>query len=723
MHFRDDINGLRAIAVAMVVLYHFRVGVAPGGFAGVDVFFVISGFLMTQIVLGRLERGRFSLLDFYLARMRRIVPAMTVLVAATFAIGVALMNPLQLEGLAHSALASLLFFSNIRYAHETGYFAAPPEDNWLIHTWSLSVEWQFYMLYPLALMALARLGARILPRKAGEGDRARHGGGGSRLSDLDRFDAAPPGMPEERASGSPLHHPSNGPPPLLRGGGCARQGLRWTTACTMALIAVSLALTITNWQVGGGRLQQGFFLLPSRAWEFLAGGLVTMLGPRIALPARARIALHAAGLVLVALGVALVDRTSAWPSPMTILPVAGTALVLLAARERAWWARLAPVAALGRWSYSIYLWHWPIVAILAFSGRDSKAFAIAGIALSVACGFASYALVETRFTTWLWQSRHLGRPFAASLFAGVAALTLFATATNGLESIKYAGRPDILAQLADDRAAQADWTFPKSCDRFRWDPATNVSRCEFGDPAVHDTLVIGDSFAEQLTPRFTHALVGRGVTFVTLGGCPPIPGIERSTPGMNCRRFTDIAYADAASTPARRVVVTAMWPGYGADNLCVGPDGACTRLDESAFDARLRAAFSRMAARWRALREAGKEVIVVDVPPYGAGDPAALYAKAIAGKPVANLSRPLADLEAETHEASTMLAEAARAAGVTYVDPAPALCPQGECPIVVGGRTLYKDDAHLRASILKDPRFAIYDRIIAPGPASEISRR
>ena len=653
MQFRDDINGLRAIAVAVVVLYHFKVGVAPGGFAGVDVFFVISGFLMTQIVLGRLDRGGFSLVDFYLARVRRIVPAMTVLVAATFAVGVALMNPLQLESLAHSALASLLFFSNIRYAHETGYFAAPPEDNWLIHTWSLSVEWQFYMLYPLALMALARLGARG----------------------------------------------------------------RGVALATIAMGAASLYLTIAHWRAGGGPLQEGFFLLPGRAWEFLAGGLVAMLGPRLGLRDPARIGLHAAGLALIALGVALVDRTSAWPSPMTIIPVAGTAVVLLAARERAWWARLAPVAALGRWSYSIYLWHWPIVALLAFTGHDSKPWAIAGIALSVACGAASYALVETRLTTLLWQSRRLGRPLAASIFAGIAALTLFASATNGLESIKYAGRPAILAQLADDRAAQKDWTFPKACDSFHWDAATNVSTCQFGAAAAHDTLVLGDSFAEQLTPRFSHALGGTGVTFVTEGGCPPIPGVERSTPGMNCRRFVDIAYAKADASPARRIVVTALWPGYGADNLCVGPDGACTRLDKGAFDTRLHAAFLRMAARWRALREAGKEVVVVDVPPYGAGDPAALYAQDIAGKPATDVSRPLADFKAETHDASSMLAEAARAAGVTYVDPAPGLCPQGLCPIVVGGRTQYKDSVHLRASLMKGPRFAIYDSIIAPAPA------
>ena len=650
MTFRDDINGLRAIAVAVVVLYHFRLGVAPGGFAGVDVFFVISGFLMTQIVLGRLAQDRFSLGGFYLARVRRIVPAMVALVAVTLAVGIALMNPLQLAGLARSALASLLFTSNIGYAHETGYFAAPPEDNWLIHTWSLSVEWQFYIVYPLALMALARLGAR-------------------------------------------------------------RRG----TALAMAVVAVaSLVLTILNWRSGGGRLQQGFFLLQGRAWEFLAGGLIATLGPRLAIPTRARIALHAIGLALVAAGIAAVDRDSAWPSPMTILPVAGTALVLLAARERAWWARLAPVAALGRWSYSIYLWHWPIVAVLAFEGLATRTWTLAGLALSVACGAASYALVETRLTARLWESRRRGRPLAAALFAGIAGLALFASATDGLESITYRGRPDLLAQLADDRAAQADWRFPKSCDRFSWDAATNVSHCDFGDAGAPDTLVIGDSFAEQLTPRFSHALSGTTVGFATLGGCAPIPGVERRTPGLNCRRFADAAYGLAAASKARRIVVAAMWPGYGADNLCLGPDGACVALDKAAFDAALTAATARMAARWKALREAGKEVVVLDVPPYGGGNPKALYAKAIAGAPVKDLSLPLADFEAETRASSTRLAAAARAAGVEYVDPAPALCPDGRCPIVVAGRTLYKDETHLRASILKAPRFAIYDSIVAP---------
>ena len=651
MGFREDINGLRAVAVAAVVLYHFQVGLAPGGFAGVDVFFVISGFLMTQIVCGRLADGRFSLAGFYLARVRRIVPAMVVLVAAILALGTALMNPLQLEGLAKSALASLLFASNILYAHQAGYFAAPPEDNWLIHTWSLSVEWQFYIVYPLALMALARLGARS-------------------------------------------------------------RGI----ALAMAAVAIaSLALTLLNWRTGGSPLNRGFFFLQGRAWEFLAGGLVAAIGTRLALRDRARIGLHVAGLALIAAGIALVDGSTAWPSPMTLLPVAGTALVLLAGREHAWWARLAPVAALGRWSYSIYLCHWPIVALLVFEGHTTPVWAVAGIVLSIACGAASYALVETRLTARLFDSAELGFPFAAALFANMVGLAILVAATGGLETIRYAERPELRAYLAEMRAARTDWAYPKACDRFQWDGATNISRCTFGDAATPDTLVIGDSVAEQLAPRFAHALTGTAVTFVTQGGCPPMPGVGSRTPGAYCRRFVDLAYHIAAASPAKRIVVSALWPGYGPDILCLGEKGACTSLDAASFEAALTAATARMVERWRALREAGKEVVVLDVPPYGGGNPKKLYARAVAGRPVTDLSQPLADFEAWTRASSTRLAAAAAAAGVTYVDPAPALCPNGRCPIVVDGRTFYKDDVHLRASVLKEPRFAIYDALIAPG--------
>lgn len=155
--FRTDINGLRAWAVVAVVLYHFGVPGFAGGFAGVDVFFVLSGFLMAGIVIGGVEVGRFSLGGFYLARARRILPALLVLVLAVLVVGWFLLMPSDYQTLGRHARESVFFTSNLRYLAESGYFDASSHEKWLLHTWSLSVEWQFYLIYPLVLAGLARL--------------------------------------------------------------------------------------------------------------------------------------------------------------------------------------------------------------------------------------------------------------------------------------------------------------------------------------------------------------------------------------------------------------------------------------------------------------------------------------------------------------------------------------------------------------------------------------
>ena len=159
--FRADINGLRAWAVIFVVLYHFGVPGVTGGFAGVDVFFVISGYLMTAVVVKGLRTGRFNLWQFYLARARRIWPALIVLCAVLLALGWFVLMPEEYRALGKHARDSLLFSSNLRYLKEAGYFAVASEQKWLLHTWSLSVEWQFYLIFPLIMAALWRL----LPRE------------------------------------------------------------------------------------------------------------------------------------------------------------------------------------------------------------------------------------------------------------------------------------------------------------------------------------------------------------------------------------------------------------------------------------------------------------------------------------------------------------------------------------------------------------------------------
>lgn len=156
MKFRKDINGLRAFAVIAVVLFHFNASWMPGGFAGVDVFFVISGFLMTGIIFRGIEQDDFSILKFYIARANRIIPAMALLCLVLFAVGWFYLTPIEYRALGKHAASSVSFISNFVYFTEAGYFDAASHEKWLLHTWSLSVEWQFYIIYPLVLIALRK---------------------------------------------------------------------------------------------------------------------------------------------------------------------------------------------------------------------------------------------------------------------------------------------------------------------------------------------------------------------------------------------------------------------------------------------------------------------------------------------------------------------------------------------------------------------------------------
>ncbi len=244
--FRTDINGLRAWAVVLVVLYHFGVAGFGGGFVGVDIFFVISGFLMTGIVIKSLERGTFSLFAFYLARAKRIIPALLALCAVLLLVGWLVLLPPDYKTLSTHVVYSLAFLSNLEYWQAAGYFDVASHEKWLLHTWSLSVEWQFYMILPIMLWAAWKL---------------------------------KPGRKVQQAS-------------------------------VAAGFALSLAAAIV---LTGTDATASFFLLHTRAWEMLAGGIVFL-----ALPGRKLSALQArfcelGGLGFIVLSIALFDKTSAWP--------------------------------------------------------------------------------------------------------------------------------------------------------------------------------------------------------------------------------------------------------------------------------------------------------------------------------------------------------------------------------------------------------------------------
>lgn len=260
MQFRNNVNALRALAVIAVVLFHFKIGGFGGGFTGVDVFFVISGFLMTGIIFSGLREGSFSLFRFYASRARRIIPALAVMCSVLMIFGFVYLPLDDYREALRTVKSSLLFSSNFMFAKGGSYFDAPLHENWLLHTWSLSVEWQFYVLYPVIAIGLFKF--------IGE----------------------------------------------------AKARMALVALCVLSLIS-SVIFTATNPVFS-------FYMLPTRAWEMIAGGLVFLFP--LTLSKSYRSAFEGAGLLLIVAGICGFSEQDQWPGYLAVLPVLGTALVIYA---------------------------------------------------------------------------------------------------------------------------------------------------------------------------------------------------------------------------------------------------------------------------------------------------------------------------------------------------------------------------------------------------------
>lgn len=331
MHHRPEVDGLRAVAVLSVIFYHAGIVFFSGGFIGVDVFFVLSGYLITALMLKDMSAGRFSLLHFYERRARRILPALIVVALVCLPFAWVLMVPAQFVDFSQSLVAVATFSSNILFLRESGYFEGAAELKPLLHTWSLAVEEQFYLFFPLLLMALWRFG------------RAR------------------------------------------------------VVQVLIAIVLLSLAWSEWGWR---HLPDANFYLLPSRAWELLAGSLCAFVlqgGP-----GRARNLPAATGLGMILLAVFLYDTSTPVPSLYMLVPVVGTCLVILFAGPGTWVAALLSTKGLvgiGLISYSAYLWHQPLFVFARLQlWIPLTPAAMPGLSVvSLALGWVSWRYVEQPF--------------------------------------------------------------------------------------------------------------------------------------------------------------------------------------------------------------------------------------------------------------------------------------------------------------------------------------
>jgi len=460
MDFRKDINGLRAIAVLAVLVFHFNPALIQGGFAGVDVFFVISGFLMTGIICKGLQQQQFSIISFYMARANRIIPALSLLCFCLICWGWFFLPAIDYQTLAQHVLSSVSFVSNIVYWRESGYFDAASHEKWLLHTWSLSAEWQFYILYPLILVFLNKLFS---------------------------FNAIK----------------------------------RILLISTLLAFTFSVIATL-KWP------DPAYYLLPTRAWEMMMGG-IAFLYPVIMSNKRKKIA-EGLGLLLIVCSYFLISKNNLWPGYLAAIPVFGAFLVIIAQRNDSLFTANFIFQKIGKWSYSIYLWHWPLVVVIYYYALPSY-YIYLGVILSLLLGYISYRYVEKLSFKKIdnWRQILFSKPFYMVLILSSLSFIIISTEGADIAQRRGASTPQAKFIAYYQEATKEENRFESywlKCNTYsslyNHNTLETAPECveKSGDGGV---FLWGDSHAESLSLGLRTLLTNTDIPFYqkTSAGCTP----------------------------------------------------------------------------------------------------------------------------------------------------------------------------------------------------------
>ncbi|OAN70160.1 hypothetical protein A8B78_21050 [Jannaschia sp. EhC01] len=466
MKYQPHIDGLRAIAVVPVVIFHLGSSLIPGGYVGVDIFFVISGFLITTILLEDIAKARYSLFDFYKRRILRILPALALVLLATFLISDLLFFENERIETGESIIATAAFISNFYFWMDAGYFTAPAETKPLLHTWSLAVEEQFYIFFPPVLFAVSKYAKKYLLHIIG--------------------------------------------------------------SLILASLAGCIILTFKHQPTA-------FYMLPTRAWELGVGVFFAILTHRGFVKENGISGVIGLfGLVLTLFPMFTLDSTSVFPGVNAIAPVLGAMLLIGWGGSGITGAILSsrPFVEIGKISYSLYLWHWPVIVFWkAYSGEHLSTFEMIGLGLvSCALGAVSTYVIERPFRSAEARSMstskvNVGGGIVLIGLAGIGALAMsntvrLRTIPENVQQIAatvdYRTWPDFMAQFRPGSCYlnEADGSF----DAF------DRSECTTFDPERRNVLLIGDSHAAQLWGALQEAMPDSNVMQATSSGCRALLG-------------------------------------------------------------------------------------------------------------------------------------------------------------------------------------------------------
>lgn len=568
MQYRKEVDGLRALAVIPVIFFHAGVSVLSGGFVGVDIFFVISGYLITYLLLEEHKKECFSLLNFYERRVRRILPALFFMVICIIPVAWLLLLPSQFKEFSQSIAGVVLFVSNIFFYLKTGYFASAVDEKLLIHTWSLAVEEQYYIFFPLLLLLVWRF-------------------------------------------------------------------------CRDKLVLILVALAVVSYVLAEVLSRTyaslSFYMMPTRAWELLAGSLCAVfIFRREQLPSHNLLALLGFGMMMVSFFV--LHEGLPFPSFYTALPVIGACLVILYGHNT-WVSRilsLPVIVAIGLISYSAYLWHQPLLAFARIGFLEEPPLwgmlALATLSLPIAA--FSWRFIERPFRSKSQHQFSIPRiPVFAAASVGVISLILVA----GLGHVKD-GFPSRFSMPEAVAKTIARSTNAYECFDLKYPHKAEKWGCDIGvqsQDKPYEFLVWGDSHLLVTYNAFVSAADAKQARgfYVGIRQCTPFLGIhalrydqqERNCHQLNQRVFD---YVKANNIP--KIILVSRWSyyangGYEGDNYSfIGfspSDKKTPEVSRKAFDHGLQKTLEAYAA-------VGVEVVLMEQVPQQKVHPEELYYKA-----------------------------------------------------------------------------------------------
>lgn len=505
LDYRPDLDGLRAVAVVPVILFHLGAPYMPGGFVGVDVFFVLSGFFITRQIALELAENRFSVLNFYDRRIRRLFPALFVMLFASAIVAWLVLLPDDLRDFGKSLASTALSISNIYFLQKSDYFAPAAETMPLLHTWSLGVEEQFYLLFPVFLMLLWR------------------------------------------------HLRAN----LFR------------VVCFIA--AVSFAGSVWGAEA---RPQATFYLLPTRAWELLLGSILALSSAQAPKSWRLRNTAAIAGLAGIGIAIVTYNKEMPFPGLAAALPCLGCALLIWAGQSTVQAVpdsghditlvsrilALPPFVFIGLISYSLYLWHWPIIVFAHQTSPRPLTFDQAVVvALTTVCiAYASWRLIEQplRRGDVFWPTRGHRLRYGGLAIAGIGALGAIFCIGKGFPE---RNAPEVLAAMQDAKDISPHRA---RChiDAKKQGNLKLADTCVFGSKPRRRVVLLGDSHGAELSYALAEVadVYGLQVRQITASGCPPAFNIAPPD-RKDCPRHVERMIEGLSKVPKSTVFVAAYY--------------------------------------------------------------------------------------------------------------------------------------------------------------------